>query len=142
MSTVDADRSISAKWGKRLAAIARTRREGVGGFIPVLRCFLRLYHVVGLSPTEMALILHLMDSKWDSDHPKVKSKIIAERMGISVPQLKRYIRNLERLGLQSSYDPSERMYTFDLDVLFEKFADTAESVLTERMKSNLYGQGG
>lgn len=116
----DKDHSINAKWGVKLGEIAKWRRAGLGGFIPVLRVFLRLYSKVGLSPTEAMFVLHLMDSKWDSKHPTVKTKILAERMNVSLPQLKRYIRSLEKLGMKAEYNAQKRWYVFDLTGLFEK----------------------
>ncbi len=121
------EHAINEKWGEKLGEISKWRRAGLGGFIPVVRSFLRLYSKVGLSPTEAMFVIHLMDSKWDIRHPTVKTKILAERMNVSLPQLKRYIRSLEGKGMKTEYVPQKRWHIFDLTVLLEKFAQVAES---------------
>lgn len=119
------EHSIKAKWGDGLADVASWRREGLGGFVPVLRSFLRLYSQLGLSPTEAMFILHLMDSKWDTNHPTVKTKILAERMSVSVPQLKRYIRSLEQKGMKTQYVAAKRWHVFDLSAIFSRIEQAA-----------------
>jgi DNA-binding MarR family transcriptional regulator len=128
------EHSITAKWGEGLSGVAQWRREGLGGFVPVVRSFLRLYSQVGLSPTEAMFVLHLMDSKWDTNHPTVRTKILAERMNVSVPQLKRYIRSLESKGMKTHYVASKRWHVFDMSALFVQFEEAAQKARQVRRR--------
>lgn len=128
------DRSVAQRWGERLGKITGWRRNGtgLGGYVPVVRSFLRLYARLGLKPTQAMLILHLMDSKWDAQHPRLKSKVLATRLGMEPQQVKRYLKSLsDEFGLTWTYDRSLREYTFDLSALLELVAERAEQVREE-----------
>jgi hypothetical protein len=91
--------------------------------IPAMRSFLRLYADIGLSPTEAMFVLHLMDHRQDTDQPMFKAELLAARMQISVPQLKRYIRNLEQKGIRTQYIHAKYSHVFDLTGLFKRIEE-------------------
>lgn len=122
-----ADQTIKAKWGDSLHAIYKTRRQGVGGFIPVVRSFLRLYNKLEISPQAAMAALHILDSKWDKKAPWTSAAILAKRMGKSESQAKKYIAELRGAGVVATYNAKSREYTFVFDAFFSKIAAVAET---------------
>lgn len=129
-----ADQTIKAKWGERLFEVNKTRGQRIGGFIPVVRSFLRLYQKVGLSAPAAMAVLHILDSKWDKNAPWTSAPILAKRMGRSESQVKKYIAELRDVGVVATYHPKKRNYTFDFDQFFSKLADQAAVEIEELKK--------
>lgn len=130
------DRSVKQKWGERLGKVNRWRRDGTGygGYVPVVRSFLRLYSKLDMAPTLAMLVLHIVDSKWDASHPRMSSKVLATRLGLSAQQVKRHLHKLREYGVQWTYDGTTRVYTFDMEPFFEKVAALAEEARDQRLE--------
>ncbi len=130
-------RTVKARWGERLGKVSAWRRTGagLGGFVPVVRSFLRLYGRLqprAMAPTEAMLVMHILDSKWDDAAPRVSAKVLATRMGISAQQVKRYIRKLKNDFLVGvNYNEAEGTYSFEFGPFFDQIADAAERVREE-----------
>ena len=102
----------------------------LGGFVPVVRSFIRLYSkfpnkAEGMSPTLAMLIIHLLDTKWDEKPPVIKTSVIASRMGLTAQQVKKHFQKLEAYGIKPKYDPKTRNYTFLMEEFFSKLANLA-----------------
>ena len=68
----------------------------VGGMVPYFRAQRRLR----LTPTQLAVLMHLADYWWDVDRKPYPSKqTLAERLGKSPRQVQRIIAELEAAGL-------------------------------------------
>lgn len=130
------ERSVKDKWGDRLGAITRWRRDGtgLGGYVPVVRSFLRLYSQLDMSPTLAMLLVHIVDSKWDANQPQVSSKVLATRLGITAQQVKRHLHKLREHGVQWTYNGKTRVYTFDLGPFFDNLASLAEKTRGQKLE--------
>ena len=63
---------------------------------PLLRAQRRL----GLSPTQLAVLMQLCDFWWDSERKPYPSKAtLAERLGLSPRQVQRHVAELETAGI-------------------------------------------
>ncbi len=131
--TRKSDYSIKSRWGDDLHAVSRWRNASVrlGGFVPVVRSFLRLYssyspHGMRLTATDAMLILHILDSKWDEGAPRVKTAVLAKRLGISAQQVKKYLRDFKNFDIDARYNAKTREYEFDFDQFFQGLAKYAE----------------
>jgi predicted transcriptional regulator len=83
-------RSFEAKWGKTVA---------VQGFCMIPALLLRAQQRLGLSPTQLAVIIQLCDFWWDDDNvPWPKKETIAHRLNLSEKQVQRVVRDLENRG--------------------------------------------
>lgn len=83
-------RSFEAKWGKSVAA---------QGFCMLPALLLRAQRRLGLSPTQLAVIIQLCDFWWDDDKvPWPKKETIAQRLNLSEKQVQRVVRDLEQRG--------------------------------------------
>ena len=143
--------SIEDKWGKALLDVTKWRKASlrIGGFVPVPRAYLRLYaQVPGVKPThrkltpvESMLILHIVDSKWDKGPPRVKTSVLARRMGISQQQIKKYIRKLKTdFGIGATYNAKTRDVTFELDEFFDRMAAYAVKRRAEKDSADYSGE--
>lgn len=130
------ERSVKDKWGDRLGAITRWRRDGtgLGGYVPVVRSFLRLYSKLDMSPTLAMLLVHIVDSKWDANQPHISSKVLATRLGITSQQVKRHLHKLREHDVQWTYNAKTRVYTFDLGPFFDKLASLAEQTRGQKLE--------
>lgn len=78
------------KWGKRVLKI---------GFSIVPSLLLRAQQRLGLNPTQLVVLLQLLDYWWDVDRkPYPSKKTLSERLKISPRQVQRYMQDLERSG--------------------------------------------
>lgn len=93
------DRSVKARWGEKLAS---------AGFSPVPSVFLRHYHKLRVCPgkrarklnsTEVMVIIHLAEFKWDERDPWPSVGTIAERLGISPRSTREAMKTLEEADL-------------------------------------------
>lgn len=83
-------RMSERKWGR--AVIER-------GFCIVPSLLLRAQQRLKLSPTQLALLMHLADYWWDVNRKPYPSKAtLGERLGLSPRQVQRYVAELEKMG--------------------------------------------
>jgi predicted transcriptional regulator len=89
----------SAKKAKRSAADKWSEDVMSRGFVIIPAILLRGQRRLGLTPTQLAILLQLID--WWSDankHPWSKKGHLAQRIGIGERQLQRQIAELEKAG--------------------------------------------
>jgi DNA-binding MarR family transcriptional regulator len=102
--------------------------------VPVVRGFLRTYSTLKpypLTTGEAMFIIHLMDFKWGAASPFPKYKTIADRMGVSEKQARRFAQSLEVKGyLVRESRGGRRSNRFVLTKLF--------AALEERVQSEEY----
>ena len=79
------------KWGKKVIAL---------GFCIVPSLLLKAQRRIGLNPSQLAVLLQLLDHWWESERrPYPGKKLLAARLGISPRQVQRHIADLEQAGL-------------------------------------------
>jgi DNA-binding MarR family transcriptional regulator len=70
------------------------------GFTQFPNLLFQAQHRLGISPTQMNVIVHLAEHWWESDRDPYPAKNrIATRMGKSPHQIQRYLTELEKAGL-------------------------------------------
>ncbi|WP_433932962.1 helix-turn-helix domain-containing protein [Brevundimonas diminuta] len=85
-----ATRSSESKWGAEVMAL---------GFCVLPSLIFRAQARLGLSPTQLAVLLQLADFWWDSGRkPFPKKADLAERLNLSDRQVQRHIADLELAG--------------------------------------------
>ncbi len=114
-------RSATAKWG---AEVMR------GGFVTVPSILLRAQRRLGLSGTQLAIIMHLADWWLDADRAPWSSKAqLSQRIGISERQLQRQIAELEAHGyvrrVERVSSRGKRPNGYDLSGLVAKLDELA-----------------
>ena len=108
------------KWGRKV--IAR-------GFTIVPSLLLRAQQRLGLNPTQLAVLLQLIDHWWDAERKPFPSKArLSERLGLSERQVQRYLAELEQAGLirrEQRYAKHRGKLSnlFDLSGLVEKLKE-------------------
>lgn len=81
------ERTLSRKWGKTTMGL---------GYTVVPSALLRGQARLGIGPTELAVLLHLMEHWWrPEDMPWPSKKTIAERLGVSSKTVQRAVVTLE-----------------------------------------------
>lgn len=82
--------TIKERWGQAVDA----------GFTPVPNVLLRAQAKIGLSPTDMIVVLNLMLHWWHHDRmPHPRTSAIAKRSGLSARTVQRSLKELEKKGL-------------------------------------------
>lgn len=114
-------RTFEAKWGKSVAD---------RGFVMVPAILLRAQRRLGLSCTQLAVVLQLIDWWTDADtQPWSAKATLAQRIGISERQLQRQVAELEAAGLVKRIEKvtnrGKRPNTYDLSGLVEKLNELA-----------------
>ena len=90
-STPDAVSISDKKWGKQVMKL---------GFCIIPSMLLQAQQRLGLSPTQLAVLLQLADFWWDNDRKPYPSKeALKDRLGLSTRQIQRHIADLETAGL-------------------------------------------
>ncbi|MFZ6814930.1 helix-turn-helix domain-containing protein [Undibacterium sp. Rencai35W] len=90
-STRAAEHISDRKWGKQVMKL---------GFCIIPSMLLQAQQRLGLSPTQLAVLLQLADFWWDNDRKPYPSKeALKERLGLSTRQIQRHIADLEQAGL-------------------------------------------
>ncbi len=85
-----ATKASEKKWGK--AVLER-------GFCVVPSLLLRAQQRLKLTPTQLAVLMHLADYWWDvARKPYPSKKALAERLGLGERQVQRIIADLEKAG--------------------------------------------
>ena len=78
------------KWGRAVMGL---------GFCIVPSLLLRAQQRLKLSPTQLAVLMHLADYWWDVNRkPFPSKKTLGDRLGLSPRQVQRYIADLEEMG--------------------------------------------
>jgi DNA-binding transcriptional ArsR family regulator len=84
-----------------------------------------------MSPTHLALVMHLIDFWWDADRKPWPSKAtLAERVGLSPRQVQRQMAELERMGLvtrveRRGYHRGKLSNEYDLSGLVARLKELA-----------------
>jgi len=84
--------SIRYRWGGDERVIE-------GGFLAVPRSFFFSAASLGLTPAESAFVLQLMSFKWSEEDPYPGYDLLAQRLGVSPKQARKYAQQLEDKGL-------------------------------------------
>lgn len=85
-----AAKASERKWGKAVMEL---------GFCIVPSLLLRAQARLKLSPTQLAVVMHLADYWWDAERrPWPKKQTLGERLNLSARQVQRYIAELEEMG--------------------------------------------
>jgi hypothetical protein len=86
-----AAKASERKWGKPVMDL---------GFCIVPSLLLRAQPRLKLSPTQLAVLMHLADYWWDVNRkPYPSKKTLGDRLGLSPRQVQRYIAQLEEMKL-------------------------------------------
>lgn len=114
-------RSAEAKWGTDVMA---------RGFVIVPSVLLRAQRRLGLSGTQLAIILHLVDWWSDADkHPWSAKETLSNRIGLTERQLQRQIAALEKRGYVKRVPHvtrhGKRPNSYDLGGLVKKLKELA-----------------
>ena len=126
------------KWGEGVMKL---------GYCIVPSLLLRAQQRLGLSPTQLAVLLQLCDHWWDAERkPYPGKKRLADRLGMSKRQLQRHVAALEAAGLVQRHERTashggKLSNSYDLSGLVERlkrlepdFREVEEKVKAERLK--------
>lgn len=84
------DKQADTKWGKPVMKI---------GFCIIPSILLRAQQRLGLNPTQLAVLLQLVDFWWYQEKKPYPSKqALSDRLGLSPRQIQRHIADLEKAG--------------------------------------------
>jgi DNA-binding MarR family transcriptional regulator len=90
LDKVAATRASERKWGKRVMDF---------GFCIVPSLLLRAQRRLGLSPTQLAILMHLADRWWDAtQNPYPAKSTLADALNLQKRQVRRHIAELEKAG--------------------------------------------
>lgn len=114
-------RSAEAKWGRSVME---------RGFVMVPAILLRGQRRLGLTPTQLAVLLQLIGWWTDADtQPWSAKSTLAQRIGISERQLQRQVAQLEKHGLVQRVEKvthrGKRPNTYDLSGLVKRLQELA-----------------
>ena len=91
MATPGKTREWEKKWGRHVMTL---------GYCVVPSLLLRAQRRLGLSPTQLAVLMQLCDYWWSNDRkPFPGKKALSQRLGLSPRQVQRHIADLEQAGL-------------------------------------------
>jgi len=113
------------------------------GFVVVPTFFLQHYADLKpeITPGEAMFILHLMEFKWDADHPYPGYKTLARRMGRSEKAVQGHAQSLQIKGYLRRQLRRAETNKFDLNPLFDvllakaKELDQEEKTKDEKKKA-------
>jgi Helix-turn-helix domain len=112
--------------------IQRWKHEAIfkRGFVPVPTLFLQHYADLKpeITPSEAMFILHLMEFKWDADHPYPGYKTLPRRMGRSEKAVQGHAQNLEIKGYLRRQLRRAETNKFDLTPLFDVLLAKAQEL--------------
>jgi DNA-binding MarR family transcriptional regulator len=111
--------NVGERWTPELAK---------GGWTPIVNTFLERQHLLGLSPTEVLVLIHLVSFKWGAAPPRPSAGKIAARMGLSETAVRNNLRALEKKGLLVRMAQKGRANHFDLEPLFERLSLTDDEL--------------
>ena len=108
------------------AVYAKYGEASVAGFQAVPDLLLKNQSALGLSPTDLVVLLNILMHWWyPLQKPFPRSTIISARMGVSSRTVQRSISHLESLGLLARLKEEERTY-LDPSPLVAKLTDLAK----------------
>jgi len=116
------EKQFDKKWGKEV-----TKQ----GFCMVPSILFQAQQRIGLNPTQLTILMHLIDFWWTQDKkPFPSKKTIADRLNISPRQVQRHIADMEKAGLlkrAQRYHPNGGKATneYDLSGLVKKMRNIA-----------------
>ena len=85
-----AAKASEEKWGRPVMDL---------GFCIVPSLLLRAQARLKLSPTQLAIVMHLADYWWDAHRkPWPKKQTLGDRLGLSARQVQRHMAELEKMG--------------------------------------------
>lgn len=86
-----ATRASERKWGGSVMGL---------GFCIIPSLLLKAQRRLGLTPTQLAVVMHLVDYWWDAERKPYPSKAtLGERLKLGPRQVQRHIAELEAMGL-------------------------------------------
>lgn len=86
-----ADKAANMKWGAPVMKL---------GFCIIPSILLQAQQRLGLNPTQLAVLLQLVDHWWHADtNPYPSKATLSDRLGLGARQIQRYIAELEKAGL-------------------------------------------
>ena len=115
-------RGVATRWGTDKRILAE-------GFVAVPTVFLTGFKAIkpyGLTIAEALFVLELMVFKWDAKNPYPSYSTLAKRMGVSTVYARRLARSLETKGYLRRTMRKGETNQFNLQPLFERFAEYAE----------------
>jgi DNA-binding transcriptional ArsR family regulator len=119
------DQISDKKWGKAVMKL---------GFCVLPSIIFQAQQRLGLSPTQLAILLQLADYWWTSDRKIFPSKqALSDRLGISPRQIQRHIAALEVAGLvkrieRTAANRGKISNEYDLSGLVEKLKKIAPEI--------------
>jgi len=125
--------SPKANGARQSHGIGKWGDLGVGGFQQVPDALLRHQGALGLSPTDLVVLLNVTMHWWDSEVlPFPSTSSIARRMDTSRRTVERSLKHLKKLGLMKRLTPEERadgstFRRFDFSGLIERLEQLADS---------------
>lgn len=106
------------------------------GFVVAPTVFLQVYARLKpeITPGEAMFILHLMEFKWDADHPYPGYKTLARRMGRSEKAVQGYAQALQIKGYLHRRIRQGETNKFDLEPLFDALLAKAKELVALESK--------
>ena len=133
---------VQIKPTKKLESEKKWSKAVMGhGFCVVPSMLLRAQQRLGLSPTQLAIILQLVDFWWEKErNPWPSKNTLSDRLGIGPKQIQRNIVELEKAGLVTRIQRASRKggrlsNEYDLSGLVEKLK-TLEPEFTKVREEN------
>jgi predicted transcriptional regulator len=114
---ITSDQQADKKWGRPVMK---------AGFCIIPSILLRAQQRLGLNPTQLAVLLQLIDFWWFHEKKPYPSKqALSERLGLSPRQIQRYIAELEEAGFvkrieRRAVNQGKISNEYDLSGLVEK----------------------
>lgn len=114
---ITSDQQADKKWGRPVMK---------AGFCIIPSILLRAQQRLGLNPTQLAVLLQLIDFWWFQEKKPYPSKqALSERLGLSPRQIQRYIAELEEAGFvkrieRRAINQGKISNEYDLSGLVEK----------------------
>jgi hypothetical protein len=121
--TANAARMSERKWGRDVMEVRN--------FCLFPSLLLHAQARLKITPTQLALLMHLIDFWWDADRkPWPRKALLAERVGLSSRHVQRQIAELEALGLvkrneRFSRSKGKLSNEYDLSGLVERLKQLA-----------------
>lgn len=111
------------------------------GFVVVPTLFLQHYADLKpeITPGEAMFILHLMEFKWDANHPYPGYKTLARRMGRSEKAVQGHAQNLQIKGYLRRELRRAETNKFDLTPLFDALLTKAKELEKDEKKKKTKG---
>lgn len=122
-------KSIAARWGNEVIAM---------GYCPVPSLLLRAQRRLGLNPSQLAVLLQIIEHWWDASRDPYPSKAeLSDRLDLSERQVQRYLGELEKAGLLTRIayfgrSGGRENNRYDLSGLVKRLAEIAPDFIAER----------